>query len=122
MTRWRSGFGGILIVLGVATCLSVGLAQGVPASPTGDLDWLLVFLWPVFSGFLAFAYFSWRSLAGRRGHVDRSPTELPAGLLPPRREAIVDCDDLDDPNAFAMVHYNVCLSDLAAGGGRHTAS
>ncbi|MFC9790870.1 hypothetical protein [Rhodococcus sp. NPDC127528] len=114
MTRLSSTSTGLLIGLGVAIGGSVVLVQ-VAGAPSWDAsESLLVFLWPVFAGFLAFAFWSWRTLPGRTTRLDEPPTEVPAGLLPPRREAGVDLDDLDDPSAFAMLHYNVCLSDLAA--------
>ncbi|GAA4474338.1 hypothetical protein GCM10023094_09770 [Rhodococcus olei] len=97
-----------------AGLLTTGVVHGVRAADsTAGPDWLLVMLWPVFAAFVLVAYLAWRALPGRPIRQGTLPTEIPAGLLPPRREATVTTDDLDDPTAIAMLHYNVRLTDLA---------
>jgi DNA-binding transcriptional regulator of glucitol operon len=101
-----------LVVLAAGGCLALGWWQWTRFESTSGTFQNLGYAmqWPLFAGFCVYAYrkFVRYEEAPPEPPKDKGMTELPAGLLPERPNAIPDSDD--DP---ALLEYNAYLAELA---------
>ena len=102
-----------LVILGAAGCLALAWWQWTRfESSSGSFQNLGYALqWPLFSGFVVYAYYKFVRYEDAPPEPKRSGelTEIPTDLLPQRPEATTRSDD-DDP---ALHEYNAYLADLA---------
>jgi DNA-binding transcriptional regulator of glucitol operon len=102
-----------LVALGAAGCLALAWWQWTRfESSTGSFQNLGYALqWPLFSGFVVYAYYKFvRYEEAPPDPVRRDTvTEIPAGLLPDRPQPAQPAAD-DDP---ALREYNAYLAELA---------
>jgi DNA-binding transcriptional regulator of glucitol operon len=102
-----------LVSVGAVGCLALAWWQWNRfESASGDYQNLGYALqWPLFAGFLVYAYFKFVRYEAEPPDTQRrdTVTELPDDLLPQRPRSAVAADD-DDP---ALREYNAYLAELA---------
>ncbi|MCL2536264.1 MAG: transcriptional regulator [Nocardiaceae bacterium] len=114
----------VLVVVAAVGCLALGWWQWTRFESAGGTGQNLgyAFQWPLFAGFVVYAYRRFVQLEDGGADVDAAattdgPTDVPEGLLPERPKANTAAsaaEDLDDPEARQMLEYNDYLAELSA--------